>query len=108
MIPEAYAKIAAELGDALRASFANPVAEATPKSPLGCASGGTGGYLMIEVPAGSLVDALIAAEDLAFGQVVTSYSVEVPTDSMSTWTAVASVHGGTVGAQVVDAVPAVN
>ena len=56
---------------------------------------------MLDIPDGSSVDALVATEDLALGQVVAKYSAEVSTDGRaSSWTTMTGLHGGTVGAQV--------
>lgn len=108
VIPEEYAHEAALLGAALRGSFSKPRASADPARLTSLVCGGDGGQgaATISIGEGVVVDAVVAQEDLASGQSIASYTLEVQRDSGS-WEALPAL-GGTVGATLVDLVPPIS
>jgi alpha-L-fucosidase len=108
-IPPEFATEAALLGTAIRNSFDEPVAEASSLAA-GLACGGEQGgsmqqYATMQIDAGVAVDAVVAKEEIALGQSIASYSLELQASGSSTWTAVAGVHAGTVGSMLIDVLP---
>ena len=135
-IPDEYAASAAAFGRAIAASFKNESAVvgdaastyATKSSstaaavtvalpPVQCKADGTGGYITLEIPAGATADAIVAAEDLAQGQSIGSYTIEVRNGTRTAgdggnggrdaggagaWVTIAGLHGQTVGHKLVD------
>lgn len=128
-IPEEYAASAAAFGRAIAASFKDESAvvgdaaktmdkNATQLPSVQCKADGSGGYIMLEIPAGATADAIVAAEDLAQGQSIGSYAIEVKkngtdvggdadanANAAAAWVALTGLHGQTVGHKLVDTLP---
>lgn len=121
-VHDSFAAEAALLGEALNKSFAAPVA-----AWANVTSGGGGALcsnasVAVHIPTGAVVNAVGVSEDIAHGQAIAAYALEycvLPhgTDTPggvepgcphdADWVAVVgATHGQTVGAQVVDLLPA--
>jgi len=112
VIQDEYVEAATAFGNALRASLATPLAQASAPGPSSCADA----VLELTVPASAAAgaDAFLTREDMSrLGQRVSSYAVEASADGGSTWTALppldeganTGVHGVTVGYRIVDRMP---